>query len=523
VKKSWDFEHKNYGFSKKCVIMGEMGKVNINETKATVTARDGDVDSKRGESTRNNKNLAGTARVEQKKAGVNMGTEKVRVNAKGVKPKGESRPTMVKTEKADVSHQPRRLALSDGMTKAPTNRLKNAKRPETDLDAGMALMASRTASAEYQKPDITKLKQQRKSVSGMLVDVARPVQHGSGGTVTAKNGVDSEAKAETDKEKEKLSKTWSTLIGVGVALVVAVIGFAAIAIFGNNKEKCTVTFESNGGSTVEGTEIVCGRTVSQPSDPVKDGFTFDGWIYEGDPFDFSTGIYKNAVIVARWKADENTETVTVKFDSDGGSAVQPIKAAKGKTIEAPNDPKKSGWAFSGWYLNGEKFDFSKPINEDMTLTANWRWVGTTTSGNNNGGNGGSSSGGNNNRPSTDQPNNDKPAIDDQNTNTGTPPVSSGSTSGDQNQGDNNKPDDENQGGSGTGTGGGDTTDPGTGSGDGNTGGSTGTDEGDDSGNTGNTGAGTDGDGNGGSAGTGSGTGTGTGTGTGDTSGQPAAQ
>jgi len=439
--------------------MGEMGKVNINETKATTTARDGGTDLKRGELVRtNNKKFIGNMRAEQKKVGSDMGADKVKVSATNANSKHDNnKPAKLKNENARGGSTSKRLALSDGITKTAPNRLKNAGSKEASLDAGMALMASRTASAEYQKPDITKLKEQRKSVSGMLVDVARPVQHGNGGTVAVKNGTDNSAKVEIDKNKEKISKTWSTLIGVGVALVVAVIGFAAIAIFGNNKEKCTVTFESNGGSAVESTEIVCGRTVSQPSGPVKDGFTFDGWIYEGDPFDFSTGIYKNAVIVARWKADENTETVTVKFDSDGGSAVQPIEAAKGKTIKAPNDPKKSGWAFSGWYLNGEKFDFSKPIDGDMTLTANWRWVGTTTGGNSGGnnnnsgsGNNGSSSSGNNNSGNTTgSPSTDKPAIDDQNQNTGSdnPPVSGGSQSGDnQNSGSSSG----NQSGSGTG-------------------------------------------------------------------------
>ncbi len=46
----------------------------------------------------------------------------------------------------------------------------------------------------------------------------------------------------------------------------------------------------------------------------------------------------------------------------------------------------------GWKLNGEDFDFSKPIEEDMTLVAEWKPV----AGGNGGSTGGSGSGSENN-------------------------------------------------------------------------------------------------------------------------------
>ena len=48
----------------------------------------------------------------------------------------------------------------------------------------------------------------------------------------------------------------------------------------------------------------------------------------------------------------------------------------------------------GWKLNGEDFDFSKPIEEDMTLVAEWKPV----AGGNGGSTGGSGSGSENNKP-----------------------------------------------------------------------------------------------------------------------------
>lgn len=54
-----------------------------------------------------------------------------------------------------------------------------------------------------------------------------------------------------------------------------------------------------------------------------------------------------------------------------------VEVADGQTVAPPTDPVCAGFTFEGWYLvdaNGtytEKFDFSTPITEDMTLWAKW--------------------------------------------------------------------------------------------------------------------------------------------------------
>lgn len=440
-----------------------MGKVNINDTKATKTARKGE--SKRGEvSVRVREDLAGDVKVEK-----NVG---VKMAAKDSKSEVKNKVSKVQSSKSQA------LVV---LKEKPTVKSKNIEVHDSEVDEGLALMASRAAAREFQKPDITKLQQQRrKSMSGMLVETTHPVNHAHMAEDTSKSEP-VETKPEDKKsntDKEKFSKMNSILIGVGVAVVVAVIGFAGIAIFGSNKEKCTVSFESNGGSKIETTEIVCGRTVKRPTDPTKEGFEFDGWIFDGDPFDFATEIYKNAVLVARWKADEDTETVTVSFDTDGGTAVLPVEVAKGETMHEPNEPTKTNWTFTGWYLGDEKFDFNRPIDADMTLKAGWKWAPVAS--NNNGEattNRPSDSGGSNNGNGGSNNDSNNSTIDDQNNgntennNDGNEGDNSG---GNENQGGNegdnsgdNSGSNENQGGTGDNTG---TSGGNQGGGDGNTGG-----------------------------------------------------
>ena len=66
------------------------------------------------------------------------------------------------------------------------------------------------------------------------------------------------------------------------------------------------------------------------------------------------------------------ETYTVTYDSLGGSVVKATKVEEKKKAKAPTAPKKQGYVFDGWLLDGEEYDFTKPITGDLTLVAKWK-------------------------------------------------------------------------------------------------------------------------------------------------------
>ena len=67
-----------------------------------------------------------------------------------------------------------------------------------------------------------------------------------------------------------------------------------------------------------------------------------------------------------------TDIFTVTFNSDGGSAVDAVRVAKGSTVAEPAAPSKSGYTFKGWTLKGKAFDFANTaITDDITLKAEW--------------------------------------------------------------------------------------------------------------------------------------------------------
>jgi uncharacterized repeat protein (TIGR02543 family) len=71
---------------------------------------------------------------------------------------------------------------------------------------------------------------------------------------------------------------------------------------------------------------------------------------------------------------------TVTFESNGGSAVAAVDAARGEKIAEPTAPTKAGYAFKGWYKESglqNLWDFSSDtVTGDITLYAKWEALQT---------------------------------------------------------------------------------------------------------------------------------------------------
>ena len=61
---------------------------------------------------------------------------------------------------------------------------------------------------------------------------------------------------------------------------------------------------------------------------------------------------------------------TVDF-KDGDTVVSTQTVSKGSTVTKPADPTKEGYVFDGWYNGQTKWDFTKPVEENITLVAKW--------------------------------------------------------------------------------------------------------------------------------------------------------
>lgn len=397
-----------------------MGKIKINETASEP------IDMKKGSNTNEEPTelimpiehyVTVSAKVENPDAGASVEGVKSAPRKKSTGAKANANAAGAATKTTNAAGRKKALALPEGSigaavidekAKAADAGTKKAAKAGAVGASGAASVAGATGSTGAKKA----------SMDGMVKPKARTVEVTEIET-TAEEEFEAHRPREKkeddepeEEEKPRFSKPKALLIGAGVTLAVALVGGLAVALLGHKDvPRCVVQFESNGGSKVESEEVVCGETVERPSDPTKDGFAFQDWIYGGVPFDFGqTTIDEDMILVAKWQVKDGVEIVKVTFDTAGGSEIESVELKKGGTISEPVEPTRTSYEFAGWKLNGEDFDFSRPIEEDTTLVAEWTPIA--------GGNGGGQSSGGSTTP--EKPRVESLAVADASMKVGTP-------------------------------------------------------------------------------------------------------
>ena len=69
--------------------------------------------------------------------------------------------------------------------------------------------------------------------------------------------------------------------------------------------------------------------------------------------------------------EKNENKYLVTFNTNGGTNVKQQLVLEGSTATIPVEPTKSGYLFAGWFLDGELYDFNKPVNDNLLLIAKW--------------------------------------------------------------------------------------------------------------------------------------------------------
>ena len=131
----------------------------------------------------------------------------------------------------------------------------------------------------------------------------------------------------------------------------------------DGKTYYTVTFDSDGGSTVSSQRVESGKTVTKPSNPTKTDYDFDGWFTGDTLYDFDTPVKADITLKAKWEI----AIYTITFDSDGGSDIEVQYVQAGKTVKEPDAPGKQGYGFYGWYNGETEYDFSSAVHSDLTF------------------------------------------------------------------------------------------------------------------------------------------------------------
>ena len=180
----------------------------------------------------------------------------------------------------------------------------------------------------------------------------------------------------TDKNKKKII---AIVFGI---LLIAIIIF--LLWFFNRK--FDVTFDFNNGAKEETIKVKYQQNINEKDIKTqKDlGESFIAWyevvgikekedVLSDKPFDFNTKINKSIKLKAIY--EKKVETITITFDSKGGSAVDSITINKGAELILPKNPTYTGYTFKGWYDKNEtQIRNNALLKEDTTLYAKWEKI-----------------------------------------------------------------------------------------------------------------------------------------------------
>ena len=86
-------------------------------------------------------------------------------------------------------------------------------------------------------------------------------------------------------------------------------------------------------------------------------------------------IEKNLTIDVKYDLDNHTLT----FETNGGSAIDPVTVRHGNAVARPTDPTKDKYTFIGWYADPEfteEYDFATVLEADKTIYAKFELTST---------------------------------------------------------------------------------------------------------------------------------------------------
>ncbi|MBN2796521.1 MAG: InlB B-repeat-containing protein [Clostridia bacterium] len=165
-------------------------------------------------------------------------------------------------------------------------------------------------------------------------------------------------------------------MGLMLVIVLIIASFAACS-----PSEFTVTFDTQGGSSIENVKVEKGQPVAEPAVPTKDAVegkanSFVAWTTDAEGnnvYDFTTAVEADITLYAQW-----TVNTVVSFDTRLGTVETVLVGENGGDVSAPADPTREGYRFGGWFTTKrgltwltQPVEFPYNVTESTTLYAYW--------------------------------------------------------------------------------------------------------------------------------------------------------
>lgn len=158
-----------------------------------------------------------------------------------------------------------------------------------------------------------------------------------------------------------------TKIIAAVCLLVCSAVLLALSAACTSDPVATITFETGVETQViKPITAKVGSKIYPPADPEREGYRFEGWTLDGEPFEFDVMPDRDIALKAEW-----TAVFTISFDTGTDDfAVAPIVEPAGTEISQPA-VHRTDYYLKHWLLGNKVYDFKTMPEENITLTAVW--------------------------------------------------------------------------------------------------------------------------------------------------------
>jgi uncharacterized repeat protein (TIGR02543 family) len=167
---------------------------------------------------------------------------------------------------------------------------------------------------------------------------------------------------------------WFTDIGLIQAFTLSTMPASNLSLYAKwTINQYTITFETNGGSSIAPIPGNFGDSVSVPNDPTREGYTFSGWYADVNLTQVITLPNsipaQNLTLYASWIINQ----YTITFNTDGGDSISTQTNTYNASLSIPN-ATRVGHTFAGWHTDDgltQAFTLTSMPASNLMLYAKW--------------------------------------------------------------------------------------------------------------------------------------------------------
>jgi uncharacterized repeat protein (TIGR02543 family) len=106
------------------------------------------------------------------------------------------------------------------------------------------------------------------------------------------------------------------LLTIIIVPIVIVIGLLIAVLLLNRKPKYTITFNTNGGTSISSIKVEEGSMINNKISTTKEGYKFSGWYTDTNLtylYNFSNPVYYDFTLYAKWEVEVSDVIINISF------------------------------------------------------------------------------------------------------------------------------------------------------------------------------------------------------------------